>query len=433
MRSVPLGEHGVEWIQPPAPLAHPLDDGPAVVLERSLDGDGRRAGERRRRLAPAVRAARPGLRRARRGHPRRPAPAAASDPHGALRPLSAPFGRRARALEVRRRAGPGVVRRERRARDAASRGDGHGLVRARPGDARPLRSAGPCRAAARRRLPTRSPRTFGRSAGRSRRVARSPRSTRCAMPELVLLDVTPRQFLALAGDDVPSRYRRALEKYRYGPGVVKVDYALAGPVPWRAAELRARRDRAPRRHARRDRRCRGRGREAGGSRPAPTCSSPSRASSTPLVRPQGKHTLWAYTHVPNGSTLTDAAVDGDRGSARAVRARLPGSRPRPERARARSAGGSQPELRRRRHQRRQRRPAPAVRAPGGPSEPVPDADRRRLSLLVVDASRRRRARHVRVPRRPRRAAQVGRLPRAARGYSRVAWRSDTPTPPTTAA
>ncbi len=54
--------------------------------------------------------------------------------------------------------------------------------------------------------------------------------------KLVLLDVTPRQFLALAGDEVPARYRRALEKYRYGPGVVKVDYALSGPVLWRAPE-----------------------------------------------------------------------------------------------------------------------------------------------------------------------------------------------------
>src|SRR5207253_5590438 len=54
----------------------------------------------------------------------------------------------------------------------------------------------------------------------------------------VLLDVTPRQVLALAGHRLPGRYRRALARYRYGPGVFKVDWALAGPIPWRAAECR---------------------------------------------------------------------------------------------------------------------------------------------------------------------------------------------------
>jgi phytoene dehydrogenase-like protein len=48
----------------------------------------------------------------------------------------------------------------------------------------------------------------------------------------VLLDVTPRQFVAIAGDRMPSRYRRRLEKFRYGTGVWKVDWALDGPVPW---------------------------------------------------------------------------------------------------------------------------------------------------------------------------------------------------------
>ena len=51
-----------------------------------------------------------------------------------------------------------------------------------------------------------------------------------------LLDVTPRQLLALAGDRLPDRYRRALGRYRYGPGVFKLDWALAGPIPWTASE-----------------------------------------------------------------------------------------------------------------------------------------------------------------------------------------------------
>ena len=49
-----------------------------------------------------------------------------------------------------------------------------------------------------------------------------------------MLDVTPRQLLELAGESLPSRYGRALSRYRYGPGVCKVDWALDGPVPWTA-------------------------------------------------------------------------------------------------------------------------------------------------------------------------------------------------------
>ncbi len=56
--------------------------------------------------------------------------------------------------------------------------------------------------------------------------------------EAVLFDVTPRQFLDIAGDEVPSGYRRTLEHYRYGGGVFKIDWALDGPVPWTAPECR---------------------------------------------------------------------------------------------------------------------------------------------------------------------------------------------------
>ena len=49
-------------------------------------------------------------------------------------------------------------------------------------------------------------------------------------------DVTPRQLLRIAGRRFPPRYRRALGRYRYGPGVFKLDYALAAPIPWRAGE-----------------------------------------------------------------------------------------------------------------------------------------------------------------------------------------------------
>ena len=55
---------------------------------------------------------------------------------------------------------------------------------------------------------------------------------------LVLLDVTPRQFIRIAGDRLLPAYRRRLERYRYGPGVFKMDWALNAPVPWRAEGCR---------------------------------------------------------------------------------------------------------------------------------------------------------------------------------------------------
>jgi phytoene dehydrogenase-like protein len=55
--------------------------------------------------------------------------------------------------------------------------------------------------------------------------------------KLVLCDVTPAQLVSLAGDLLPSRYRRRLQRWRYGPGAFKLDYALDGPIPWRAPEV----------------------------------------------------------------------------------------------------------------------------------------------------------------------------------------------------
>ena len=117
---------------------------------------------------------------------------------------------------------------------------------------------------------------------------------------VTLLDLTPRQLLAIAGDRLPAHYRNALQRFRYGPGAFKLDWVLSGPVPWRdprvadaatvhlggtlgeitAAEAAV----------------------AGGRHPErpfvlavqPCAADPSRA-------PEGKHVLWAYCHVPHGS------------------------------------------------------------------------------------------------------------------------------------
>ena len=106
---------------------------------------------------------------------------------------------------------------------------------------------------------------------------------------------------------LPARYRRALEKYRYGPGVVKIDYALSGPVPWAASDCA----RAATVHlgGTLDEIAAAEADVSAGRIPARPYVLVAQQSLFDATRaPAGSHTLWAYTHVPNGSTRTDAAV-----------------------------------------------------------------------------------------------------------------------------
>jgi phytoene dehydrogenase-like protein len=114
--------------------------------------------------------------------------------------------------------------------------------------------------------------------------------------------VTPRQVLALAGHKLPGRYRRSLERFRYGPGVFKVDWALSGPIPWSAPECRragtvhvcgtmeevADAERAPHRGEHSDK---------------PFVLLAQQTPFDPTRAPPGKHTAWGYCHVPHGSTV----------------------------------------------------------------------------------------------------------------------------------
>jgi len=126
----------------------------------------------------------------------------------------------------------------------------------------------------------------------------------------VLFDLTPRQVVAIAGPRLAAGYRRRLERYRYGSGSFKVDYALDGPVPWTAADVA----RAGTVHvggtfdevvAAEHEVARGRHPE----RPFVLCAQPSLFD--PGRAPEGKHTFWAYCHVPAGSTvdMTEAIED----------------------------------------------------------------------------------------------------------------------------
>jgi phytoene dehydrogenase-like protein len=120
--------------------------------------------------------------------------------------------------------------------------------------------------------------------------------------KVVLCDLTPRQFLQIAGSRLPSTFCKQLQRYRYGPAAFKVDWALSGPVPWKASECLQ----AATVHLG------GTLAEISASESAPwqgihseypfvlvsqpTLFDPDRA-------PAGQHTLWAYCHVPNSSSF----------------------------------------------------------------------------------------------------------------------------------
>jgi phytoene dehydrogenase-like protein len=116
---------------------------------------------------------------------------------------------------------------------------------------------------------------------------------------VVLFDVTPRQLVRIAGHQLPDGYKRQLQGYRYGPAVFKVDWALAGPIPWTAEEcaqagtvhVGGRMEEIE--HSEREM---WHGRVA--EKPFVLVAQQSMVDSTRA--PQGQHTGWAYCHVPNG-------------------------------------------------------------------------------------------------------------------------------------
>jgi phytoene dehydrogenase-like protein len=124
---------------------------------------------------------------------------------------------------------------------------------------------------------------------------------------VILLDLTPAQVLAVCGDRLPDGYARRLRRYRYGPGVFKLDWALSGPVPWADPAVSA----AGTLHlgGTLDQIAAGEAEVAAGRHPErpyvlavqPCAADPSRA-------PAGRHVLWAYCHVPNGSTVDMTAA-----------------------------------------------------------------------------------------------------------------------------
>ena len=300
-RALPLEEHGLELLHSPAALAHPFDDGTAAVLERSWERTaatlGRDGAAWRRLLEPLAGAL----------------DALLEDILGPVRLPRHPLVLARFAVDAVRPARAVI-----RARGLGERGGplfagsaGHSLL---PLDAAPSAAfalvlsalghavgwpiaRGGTQAVA--DALTAHLRSLGGEVETGRRVRSLDRLPRA---RTVLLDLVPRGVLALAGDRLPARYRRALARYRHAPGSCKVDWALSEPIPWRASEVA----RAATVHLggsvdeiARYERVVASGRHA--SRPLvilaqPTLVDPSRA-------PAGRHTAWAYCHVPSGSPV----------------------------------------------------------------------------------------------------------------------------------
>jgi phytoene dehydrogenase-like protein len=301
LRSLPLADHGLAWTTPPVALAHPFDDGSAAVLEQSLITTSERLGADCAayralmqpllgpidKLLPEILAPL---------HvPRHPLLLARFGMHGirsAEHVGRARFrGEYARAL-LGGTAAHAVVRLDQSPSAAfalvllvAAHAVGWPFVR---GGSQGLADALV---------------SYLRTLGGTVIVDAPVRSLdELETPDIVMLDLTPPQVLALAGHRLPAAYASALRRYRFGPGVFKVDWALSAPVPWTATD--ARRSGVLHLGGRIDEIAAAEADVWEGRHPErpfvilaqPTVFDSGRA-------PPGSHTLWAYCHVPNGSAF----------------------------------------------------------------------------------------------------------------------------------
>jgi phytoene dehydrogenase-like protein len=299
LSTLPLAEHGVELVHPPAPLAHPFDDGSAAVLERSVDQTAASLGADARAyrglMGPFVRAVHDllegaltppfpprhplllarlglvgvrsavGLARSRFDEPKAGGLFAGLAAHSMLSlraPVSASFG-----IML------GVV------------GHAYGWPLVRGGSQKLADGLA----------------SYLRSLGGEIETGRLVESVdELPAARAVLLDLTPRGLARVAGSRLPGRYLRRLERYRYGPGVFKLDWALDGPVPWRSLECA----RAATIHlgGTLDEVAASEEAVARGAEPErPFVLLAQQSLFDPSRAPEGKHTLWGYCHVPNCS------------------------------------------------------------------------------------------------------------------------------------
>ena len=301
LRSLPLARYGLEWIYSPAALAHPFDDGTALIVERSVEATavrlGEDAGNYREFMTPLAAQweslssailAPPGWPR----HPVQLARFGLSAIQPARRFSERTFqSDRTRALfaglaahsmlplECWGSAAFGLVL------GATAHTLGWPIVR---GGAQKLANALVA---------------HFRSLG-GELFLNHPIETFAELPSsrTVVCDVTPRQLVKIARRQLSRSYRHKLQKFRYGMGAFKIDWALSNPVPWRAQECRQAATvhlGASLSEIAASERMAWRGFQF--DRPFVLLVQPSLFDDSRA--PAGKHTLWAYCHVPNGSTF----------------------------------------------------------------------------------------------------------------------------------
>jgi phytoene dehydrogenase-like protein len=301
-RQLPLTSHGLEWIQPDVPLAHPLDDGRVVLHYRSLEETARGLGpdgDAWRDLFGPLVDDWPRLEEDVLGPllhwPRHPV-ALARFGLSAIRSAEGLARHRFRTPEARAlfagHAAHSILALDRPA--SASFGLVLGLLAHRVGWPFPRGGAGRITAALA---------SYLRSLGGEIETGRRVESLDGLPPaERIVLDLTPRQAIRIAGDRLPGPTRRALDRYRYGAAAFKLDWALASPIPWANPACA----RAGTVHV-------GGTLEeiAAGERAVADGHIPERpfvllaqhSLFDPTRAAEGGQTAWAYCHVPNGSSV----------------------------------------------------------------------------------------------------------------------------------
>lgn len=308
MRSLPLGEHGLEWAYSPAAISHPLDDGTAATLEQSLDvtaaGLGEDEAAYRRLMKPYAehfgalfdQILQPILNFSLPKHPFVLAQFGLAGLQSAERLARRFRTPRARAL-LAGCAAHSFIPLDR----FGSASFGLALILAGHATGWPAAKGGSSAIVA-------AMASLLRSLGGEIRTSHPVRSLKDVPPAAaVLFDVTPLQLAYIAADDLPKSYVRRLGRFRYGPGVFKIDWALDGAIPWKSEacartatvhvggtlEEVARHEKAVFHGEMTD-------------KPFVLVAQQSMFDATRA--PAGHHTGWAYCHVPHGSTFDATEV-----------------------------------------------------------------------------------------------------------------------------
>ena len=304
-RTLPLEAHGLEWIRPRASVAHPLDDGPAVLLYRSLEETAAELGldgaSYRALLQPFL-----------------------GNPHGLLEDALAPLGIPKHPFLMLRfglhaiRSAVGLAKRFRgaRARALLAGCAGHSIL---PLDRMLTGALGlmflltghveewPVARGGSRAIAQALSGLLQSLGGRLETGIRVRSLADLPAARLYLFDTSPSQVASIAAEVLPARYVKRLNRYRYGPGIFKLDWALSGSIPWKdprcleastvhlggtleeiaSAEAAVWRGEHP-------------------ERPYALVSQQSELD--PSRAPDGKQTGWAYCHVPAGSNADLTAI-----------------------------------------------------------------------------------------------------------------------------